>query len=181
MKFLEWLKSLFAGIRYSPAVVIENVAPVKLTPKEWPWMKVAKAELGVKEMSGKKHNPRIVEYHAATTLKASEDEVPWCASFVNWVFLQCSMRRTKSARAASWLLWGVPCKPRYGCVVVKSRPLNGSPTGGNHVTFWLRAAKKNGVPGYIGLGGNQSNEVNETWYPDSTVKGYRWPEEYKDV
>ncbi len=49
------------------------------------WMKIALAELGVHENSLPGHqNQRIIQYHAATSLKAQTDEVPWCSSFVNW-------------------------------------------------------------------------------------------------
>lgn len=48
---------------------------------------VAKTQLGQKEISGSKDNPKIVEYHDATTLKATDDETPWCASFVNWCLI----------------------------------------------------------------------------------------------
>jgi len=177
MKFINWLMGLIAKLNSSlekkPEAKLENVAPVKLVEKELPWMRFAKAELGQKEISGSKDNPRVIEYHSTTTLRAVEDEVPWCSSFVNWCFFKCGLTRTKSAAAKSWLNWGLPMdKPSYGCVVVKSR------TGGNHVTFWMRAEKRDGVNGFIGLGGNQSNMVNEQWYPNSTVRGYRWPKDY---
>lgn len=46
-------------------------------------LKIAMKELGVRELAGSKHNPRIIEYHKATSLKATQDEVSWCSSFVN--------------------------------------------------------------------------------------------------
>lgn len=45
---------------------------------------IARAEIGVQEIAGVKHNERILQYHQATTLKAEADEVPWCSAFVNW-------------------------------------------------------------------------------------------------
>lgn len=48
---------------------------------------VAKTQLGVKEIVGKQHNPKVVEYHQSCTLQATADEVPWCAAFVNWCYL----------------------------------------------------------------------------------------------
>jgi len=48
---------------------------------------VAKTQVGQKEVPGSKHNPKIVEYHQACTLQASNDEVAWCSSFVNWCFI----------------------------------------------------------------------------------------------
>ena len=44
------------------------------------WMEVAERELarGVREYVGPGDNPRIVEYHSATSFRATDDEVPWC-------------------------------------------------------------------------------------------------------
>ncbi len=115
------------------------------------WMRIAAAELGTKEIAGAKHNARIVEYHSATTLHATADEVPWCASFVSWCLEKADVRSTRSAAAASYLNWGVEAKSQFGNVVVFSRP------GGNHVGFdvWQDADTLDRLI----LGGNQSNKV----------------------
>src|SRR5262245_10482745 len=64
------------------------------------WMEVAALELGVHEDARPGyHNQRIVEYHKTTSLAASSDEVPWCASFVNWVLQQTNRRGTNNALA----------------------------------------------------------------------------------
>jgi hypothetical protein len=67
-----------------------------------PWMEIATAELGVHEnsLSGR-HNARIIEYHQATTLRATTDETAWCSSFVNWVFRQSGRTGTNNAAARS--------------------------------------------------------------------------------
>lgn len=65
-------------------------------------MPIAKAEMGIYENSAPgKHNKRIIEYHAVTTLKATTDETPWCSSFVNWVVKQAGYKGTDSALAKS--------------------------------------------------------------------------------
>lgn len=149
-----------------------SATPITVAGATAPWMKVVAGEMGQNEISGAEDNPRIVAYHKTTTLKASDDETPWCSSFVNWVFAQLGLKRTNSAAAKSWLEWGIKLRaPQFGCVVVMPR------TGGNHVTFWLRAEQRNGVAGFIGRGGNQSNTVKDSWYANSTVSGYRWPSE----
>jgi hypothetical protein len=48
---------------------------------------VAKTQKGVLEIEGPKNNAKIVEYHQACTLQASDDETAWCSSFVNWCFI----------------------------------------------------------------------------------------------
>lgn len=139
---------------------------------ELAWLDVALDEVGQTEIAGSKDNPRIEAYHATTTLKATDDETPWCSSFVNWVFKQLNYKRTNSAAAKSWLDWGIKIeKPIRGCVVILSRD------GGNHVTFWM---KQDGA-GFIGFGGNQNNRVGNNWYANGRVLGYRWPSEAKDL
>lgn len=48
---------------------------------------VAQTQIGVKEIVGSKHNAKVVEYHQACTLQASDDETAWCSSFVNWCYI----------------------------------------------------------------------------------------------
>jgi len=128
------------------------------------WLKIAARELGVKERKGGE-NPRIIEYHATTSLGAKEDEVPWCSAFANWVFFKAQMPRTNSAAAISWINYGTSSKPRFGSIAVYSR------TGGNHVAFLLERM----ADGDLVLGGNQSDAVTVTRHRIDTLKGYRWP------
>ncbi|MDH4280687.1 MAG: hypothetical protein OEW83_21690 [Acidimicrobiia bacterium] len=51
------------------------------------------------EIRGRKDNPRIIEYHASTSLKASNDGTAWCSSFVNWCVSQAWLTGTNSAAA----------------------------------------------------------------------------------
>ncbi|WP_224984859.1 TIGR02594 family protein [Geomonas agri] len=68
-----------------------------------PWMGIARKEIGQKEVAGHRDNPRILSYHATTTLKATDDETPWCSSFVNWCLKQAGVKGTDSAAATSWV------------------------------------------------------------------------------
>jgi len=132
------------------------------------WLAIAKKELGQVEIAGDKDNERIIEYHRTTTLKAADDEVPWCSSFVNWAIRRAGFKGTDSARARSWLSWGIDFRiPAYGCVVVLSR----GKVGQGHVGFFV--GRKAGQVAL--LGGNQSNAVSITWFPESKILGYRWP------
>jgi uncharacterized protein (TIGR02594 family) len=140
-------------------------------------MEIAKGEIGQVEIAGSgKHNKKIIEYHSTTLLNASADEVPWCSSFVNWVFFKHNVKwaRTNSAAAISWLKHGVQIKePRYGCLMVSKR------SGGNHVCFFVASEERLGVPGYLGLGGNQSDSVRISWFATKNLhaNGIRWPKE----
>lgn len=136
------------------------------------WYQIAMREMetGVDEVPGPEgHNPRIVEYHQATSLKATDDETPWCSAFVNWCMLKAGVPRTNSAAARSWLRWGQNLDaPRTGCVVVFSRLSN--PSSG-HVAFFEQTRGDR----VLVLGGNQSNQVNISSYPATRLLGYRWP------
>jgi len=133
-----------------------------MTPYEY-----AKQEVGVKEIPGKGHNPRILEYHATTTLKATEDEVSWCSSFVNWCVIQAGLKGTNSAAARSWLKWGVPTlEPKEGDIVVFKRPPN--PASG-HVAFFV---KMDGDKVFC-LGGNQSDMAKISAYKKADVLDFR--------
>lgn len=145
-----------------------------------PWMEIAAAELGVHENSlPGQHNQRILEYHKATSLRASTDETPWCSSFVNWVIVTAGYVGTNNALAASWLDWGRALdQPRAGAITVikkkgaSSDVATGSSTG-FHVGFYVSGTGAS----FRLLGGNQGDQVKYSNYflASYDVRGYRWP------
>ena len=141
--------------------VIEQFEPL--------WLAMAKTELGQAEIPGSNDNPRILEYHKTTTLKASDDEIAWCSSYVNWCMMKAGQIGTGSAQARSWLSWGKEIKiPTYGCVVIMSR----ADRHQGHVGFYM-GRKPDDVIAI--LGGNQGNTVSVAWFSIQKVLGYRWP------
>ena len=141
-----------------------------------PWMKIAKGEIGQEEIPGNSHNPRIISYHATTSLKASTDETPWCSSFVNWVMKEAGIKGTNSAAAISWVQWGKASPAKQGSIVIlnSSKSQNSSLSySGNHVGFLVKETSTH----YHILGGNQRNKVKESRYPKKNwkLKGCRWP------
>ena len=145
--------------------------PLKADDDAPPWVKEALGELGTEEVRGKKHNARIIKYHAATTLRALDDETPWNSSFVNWVFAQIGIEGTKSAAARSWLRWGNKLDAlRGGCVAVFSR---GNQPRAGHVGFVIDVTNDK----VLLLGGNQGNRVSVSPYPVSKLLGCRWPKQ----
>lgn len=145
-----------------PNPAVPAAAPAAGEP---PWLTVARGEIGVRERRGGE-NERILAYHATTSLRATEDEVPWCSAFACWCVQQAGLKSTRSAAARSWMTWGQPLQaPRVGAVAVFSQD------GGGHVGFYL-GDKGDTVEV---LGGNQSDSVSITTYPKARLLGYRWP------
>jgi uncharacterized protein (TIGR02594 family) len=135
-----------------------------------PWLIKALKEKRVMEVPGEKANPRIVEYHAASTLKATSDEVPWCSDFVCWCLEEVGVPSTRSAAARSYLNYGHSIsEPRPGCIVILSR--GGNPSQA-HVGFWL---SEDGEHVFV-FGGNQSDMVCVDAFEKSRVLDYRMPD-----
>lgn len=142
------------------------------------WLEIAEKEIGQHELHGAE-NTRILEYHATTTLKAKEDEVPWCSSFVNWCMKQAGIEGTRNALAKSWIRWGHEITtPELGCVCVirnknaSNDPATGSATG-YHVGLWL---SENDDIIHL-LGGNQDDQVKMSGFLKRSYEicGYRMP------
>lgn len=148
---------------------------MKKTEQQLPiWYQLAKKEIGVKEIAGKKHNKRVLEYHQATTLKATTDEVAWCSSFVCWVLEACGIRSTRSAAARSYSSYGdsvSKAKIQIGDIVVFQR---GNSSWQGHVGFFAGWANKDKTSIAV-LGGNQSNSVNISNYPTYKLIAIRRP------
>lgn len=160
-----WIKALLSKVQ----VALPEPPQENATTELQKVYKTACAEIGTMEIIGPKHNHRIIAYHSSTTLAASQDEVPWCASFVCWCLEQNGIKSTKSAAAKSYLLWGERCEQaEQGCVVVASRG-----EGKFHVAFFSHASDDGGTI-YL-LGGNQNNSVNISGYPLTKILAYRKP------
>jgi uncharacterized protein (TIGR02594 family) len=119
------------------------------------WYEIAIKEIGVKEYPGSKHNARIIEYHQTCTMRATSDEIAWCAAFVNWCLLKGKSKGTNFANARSYLKWGVSSlkDPKKGDVCIFWRTSPDSTQG--HVGFYAGETKDH----ILVLSGNQGNEV----------------------
>lgn len=145
------------------------------------WLEIAREEAkeGVMEIRGGEHHPTIIKYGTAVSLDMDTDEIPWCSSFVNWCFMASHLPRTNSARARSWLKWGMRLPlshPALGCVAVLKRGGRDQPgrsvvNAKGHVGFFIDLPTPYEV---TILGGNQSNQVCERTYPIGRVLDYRW-------
>lgn len=136
----------------------------------FPWMPIARGEVGVSRFVGAADNPRIAEFLKSTTLDApfaKQDETPWCSGFVNWCVEKAGIAGTDSAVARSWLNWGKKTDdPVEGCVVVYKRS-----QGRGHVGFFISQSGSK----IQTLGGNQSDAVTIAPQSKSDLLGFRVP------
>lgn len=134
------------------------------------WMSIARRELGTTEIPGDRHEKRILEYHADTTLKATTDEIPWCSAFACWVMEKAGIPSTRNAMARSWLNWGKRLdEPYEGCIAIFRR---GSNPRQGHVAFFVSQTPKS----VNVLGGNQGNRVAISPYAKTRLIEYREPD-----
>lgn len=173
LSFLKGNNGLTAAVTTGQKLSVEkssNALVMDYEMQEPSWMKVARAEQGIRTFGTGNSNPRITEYHSGTNIAGYDDKASWCSSFVNWSLSQVGIQGTSSALARSWLEWGVPIdEPKIGCIVVLWRDDPDSWKG--HVGFFQKAE---GECIFL-LGGNQLEDVRVHSYPVSTVLAYRWP------
>lgn len=132
------------------------------------WIAVARRYVGTTEVKGSGTSPVIRKW--LTSLKAwwTDDETPWCGTFVASCMKEAGMPIPKAwYRALAWLDWGVPVhSPFVGCVVIYSR------LGGGHVGFVVGRDEHDRL---LTLGGNQGDRVSIAPFDRSRALGYRWP------
>jgi uncharacterized protein (TIGR02594 family) len=143
---------------------------VQKDQEEFPYIPIAFAEYGTREMPGSASNPRIQEYMKSTDLAKYPnlpDETDWCSCFVNWCVEQAGLSSTNSGLAGSWKSWGVqPESLRRGSVIVFRWD-----DGWGHVSFYL-----GDIGNYVVcLGGNQSDAVWISVYHKKYIFAFRVP------
>lgn len=132
------------------------------------WLVEALRYVGVKEIPGKRHHPKILEWWKKIRRGGiKSDEVPWCAAFTGAMLENVGIVSSRFESAKSYLDWGIPLRtPVRGCIAVFTR------TGGGHVGFVL-ADDGNGR--ILVVGGNQGDAVTIAPFEKSRVVSYRWP------
>ena len=132
---------------------------------------------GIKEVGGNVDNPQIMAMLKLDNEWPSEDEVPWCSAFANYICWLARLPRSKDLRARSWLNIGIGIQldqAEPGDIVVIKRGKGDQPgpentTAQGHVGFY------SGVSGNLVeiLGGNQSDTVKISRYPRDRLLGVR--------
>lgn len=142
-------------------------------PKPLPlWIDHAFRHIGMKEIPGPKHNPAILQWIRKLKGWFTDDETPWCGTFVAHCLQEAGLSIPKNwFRAKEYSSYGTACSKSaipFGAIGVKSR------VGGGHV-FFIVAQSRDGQTVY-GLGGNQRNMVNITSFKLSELDAVRWPD-----
>jgi uncharacterized protein (TIGR02594 family) len=122
-------------------------------------IRTAAYELGIREIVGVEHNPRILKYSSDIGMLFTDDETAWCSIFLNWVAYKSKFERSESEAARSWQNIGHRvADPEPGDVAIFWR---GSPRSWKgHVGLFMGfSVDKSRV--YV-LGGNQQNAVSIT-------------------
>jgi uncharacterized protein (TIGR02594 family) len=147
-------------------------------PGDPAWLVEAFSVLGLSEITGARHEKRILEmYRAAGHPEIKDDETPWCAAYVNWCLSQAGIDGTGSLMARSFTKYGkglhrTDTIPR-GAIAIWPR---GKPPSG-HTNFVLL----DDGSGYVWcIGANQSKAgttgaVTIGKYVKGQAVAYRWP------
>lgn len=141
-----------------------------MRPNDPEHLKAAYADLGLKEIRGSRHNPRVLDMFALSGHSwVKDDETAWCAAAVGAWLVESGKVGSKSLAARSYLKWGKKTtRPKRGDVVVFKR---GNSSWQGHVALYLGED----VTRVFVIGGNQSNSVSIASYRKSKLLGYRKP------
>ena len=133
------------------------------------WLTIASGHIGTREITGPKHNAKIIGWLTRLKSWIKDDETPWCGTFVAAVMQEAGLPYPKEfPRAKAWADYGSNLRTTHlapGAILVFSRE------GGGHVGFYVGED----ATAYHVLGGNQSNAVNVTRILKNRCIATRWP------
>ena len=166
----DWYRDIMASLEVAlgqPAPAPADAVPVPAAKGPEPvWLTEAQRHLGVKEIPGPKHNPTILGWVRSLGGYFTDDETPWCGTFMAHVMQTISEKPPQHwYRAKAWADWGKPTPLRRGAVAVFGRQ------GGGHVGLVVGESPKHL---YV-LGGNQNNSVNIAPIARDRLLALRWP------
>ena len=129
----------------------------------------AKRHVGLKEIPGPRHNSTILGWLRKLRAWWSEDEMPWCGTFVAHCLQEAGLPIIKNwFRAKDWAAYGSNLRSTHvapGAILVFARQ------GGGHVGFYVG----DDANFFYVLGGNQSNGVNVMKLAKARCIAIRWP------
>lgn len=140
------------------------------------WLTEARRLLGTREVAGPGNNPVIMKWARDLDQWYPGDDVAWCGLFVAHCMSIGAPDESQDFNrlgARSWLKFGKKCGPKLGsiCILWRTHPTR---SWHGHV-FFPTAINDTHIRG---IGGNQSNNVTETWFPRSRVLGFVCPDDF---
>lgn len=144
-----------------------------------PWLSVARALTGTREIPGGRSNPLIIGWRDSLIVRYPalrpninwfvNDDTPWCGLFAAHCVGEVGFQPPVAPLwALNWETWGDRLSdPVLGCILVFLRD------GGGHVGFY----EGEDATHYHVRGGNQSNSVNVARILKARLRksGIRWP------
>lgn len=163
---------------WSPeAVAAPEPAPVGDEPA---WLTEARSLLGTREVPGARNNPIIMQWAIDLDQWYPGDDVPWCGLFVAHCMKRGAPSEPQGFNRLGARNWG-----EYGVAADE-----GNPPLGSVCTLW-RTHKTKSWNGHVfivtgqsdtairGIGGNQSDNVTESWFERDRVLDVRVPTGYR--
>ncbi|MGR9500098.1 TIGR02594 family protein (plasmid) [Rhizobium leguminosarum] len=152
--------------------VVTGASPEIVRGDEFPWLRIAVGEVGVRE-SGNELDPKISQYWSATNIPLSNVDAatPWGCAFVSWVVDQAALDgNLRSARCADWRNFGTGLDgPTVGAIAVFEPFIREASSG---FVGFIKAFDEETL---TIVGGNINDSVEIRKFPRSRVNSYRWP------
>jgi uncharacterized protein (TIGR02594 family) len=138
------------------------------------WLAEARSLMGTREVAGSANNPEIMRWARNLDQWYTGDDVPWCGLFVAHCMSVGAPDEPQDFNrlgARAWLEYGVESEAFTGAIAVfwrthRTRSWNG------HVAILTGQSDT----AYRVIGGNQSDNVTETWISKDRLLGFRAPE-----
>ncbi len=155
-------------------MAIANLTPPPLPiPTGAPWLDLMQSMNGLKEIAGKKNNPKIVEFaHVCGHPEVNDDETAWCAFSLGYCLKTAGYPippTNINGMARSYLQYGTALAgPKVGAIVVFPR---GNSKALGHVAIVTKVEGDQ----ITCIGGNQNNAISEAIFNAKNALGFRWP------
>lgn len=146
---------------------------------EPPWLFEARELLGLREIKGSVHEPKILQlWHDAGLGHIRDDETAWCSAFVGGTLNRGGFTGTRKPNARSYCDWGIDVFESgallapLGAVLVFPRPPS---AWQGHVAYAVGYNRDGQV---LALGGNQKDSVSIAPFDPRRVIAARMPSGY---
>lgn len=137
------------------------------------WLRIARTFKGIRETIAGQLNPLIAAMFKSThfPLEKLTPTTAWCAALISHCFLMAGAPSPRTANAAACALFGFPCEPRPGALIVLAPGVVGAGISG-HVGFWEQELTADNFWLYSG---NCQNTAKSHVYPVARIVACRWP------